>query len=719
MRIFLLLFGSLAVAVALPVQDWVPVESLVAPPGERNPLLGDILPIQGRVIQEDPKPVVQVKPAELNPVQQNQLVKSKSLVEDVPVLKIIEETEERESVMNEPRGQVQAPLNMMEEHLPAEEPVEELEPVQSLQEVAELNPNRLEEDPMIQQEPEKEETFVEDEENFLQEEASKEGEELMMGLEPEDTLAEDDRLIIQEEELLDAVAPPIMELDAVPEPREVNQRSPNEFLEEPVMELEPKKEEVFVEDGENFLQEEASKEGEELEMGLEPQEALAEEERNILQEEELLDAEEAPVMEPHEVYHRNANEFLEEPVKGLEPEEEQTFVEDDDENFLQEEASKEGEELEMGLEPQEALAEEERNILQEEELLDAEEAPVMEPHEVYHRNANEFLEEPVMELEPDKEETFVEDDYENFLQEEASKEGEELEMGLEPQEALAEEERNILQEEELLDAVEPPLMELDAVPEPHEVHQRNPNEFIEEPAMELQPEETFVEDEDNFMQEEALMENPEAALYPALEYELSQDKLLMQHQIQQRTKEAESNMIENLPSEKELMMPDQDNLDEPLMNQNARQKREDSEMEPADGDPSSNRWRSCNGVISNGKCYVFFSGPKKAPDAEFFCQNNFQNGHLASVTSRYLHNQMMGLMDRNGGRRRTWIGGLRYLDTGRWIWLDGAQWGYADWLPGEPNNTAGVENCVEILSNGKFNDMPCWDLRAFICSYPY
>uniref|UniRef100_A0A8B9LLY1 C-type lectin domain-containing protein n=1 Tax=Astyanax mexicanus TaxID=7994 RepID=A0A8B9LLY1_ASTMX len=638
MRIFLLLFGSLAVAVALPVQDWVPVESLVAPPGERNPLLGDILPIQGRVIQEDPKPVVQVKPAELNPVQQNQLVKSKSLVEDVPVLKIIEETEERESVMNEPRSQVQAPLNMMEEHLPAEEPVEELEPVQSLQEVAELNPNRLEEDPMIQQEPEKEETFVEDEENFLQEEASKEGEELMMGLEPEDTLAEDDRLIIQEEELLDAVAPPIMELDAVPEPREVNQRSPNEFLEEPVMELEPKKEEVFVEDGENFLQEEASKEGEKLE---------------------------------------------------------------------------------MGLEPQEALAEEERNILQEEELLDAEEAPVMEPHEVYHRNANEFLEEPVMELEPDKEETFVEDDDENFLQEEASKEGEELEMGLEPQEALAEEERNILQEEELLDAVEPPLMELDAVPEPHEVHQRNPNEFIEEPAMELQPEETFVEDEDNFMQEEALMENPEAALYPALEYEPSQDELLMQHQIQQRTKEAESNMIENLPSEKELMMPDQDNLDEPLMNQNARQKREDSEMEPADGDPSSNRWRSCNGVISNGKCYVFFSGPKKAPDAEFFCQNNFQNGHLASVTSRYLHNQMMGLMDRNGGRRRTWIGGLRYLDTGRWIWLDGAQWGYADWLPGEPNNTAGVENCVEILSNGKFNDMPCWDLRAFICSYPY
>lgn len=652
-----MLFGSLAVAVALPVQDWIPVESLVAPVGERNPLLGDVLPVQGRVVQEDPKPVVQVKPVELNPAQQKQLVKSKSIMEDVPVLKIIEETEERGSVMNEPRGQVHAPLNMMEEHLPAEEPVEELEPVQSVQEVAELNPDRLEEEPVIQQEPENEETFVGDEENFLQEEASKEGEELMMGLKPEDSLAEDDRMIVQEEELLDAVAPPIMELDAVPEPHEVNQRSPNEFLEEPVMELEPKKEEVFVED---------------------------------------------------------------------------------EENFLQEEAPKEGEELEMGLEPQEALAEEERNILQEEELLDAVEAPVMEPHEVYHRNTNEVFEEPVMELEPDKEETFVEDDDDdNFLQEEAFKESEELEMGMEPQEALAEEERNLLQEEELLDAVEPPLIKLDAVPEPHEVHQRNPNEFMVEPVMVSQPEGTFIEDEDNFMQEEALMKTQEeaerppmqvfsklepeyhTALDPALEYEPSQDELLMQHQIQQRTKKAESHMIENLPSEKELMMPDQADLDEPLMNQNARQKREDGEIEPADVDPSSNRWRSCNGVITNGKCYVFFGGPKKAADAEFFCQNNFQNGHLASVTSRYIHNQMMGLMDRNGGRRRTWIGGLRYLDTGRWIWLDGAHWGYADWLPGEPNNTAGVENCVEILSNGKFNDMPCWDLRAFICSYPY
>lgn len=38
--------------------------------------------------------------------------------------------------------------------------------------------------------------------------------------------------------------------------------------------------------------------------------------------------------------------------------------------------------------------------------------------------------------------------------------------------------------------------------------------------------------------------------------------------------------------------------------------------------------------------------------------------------------------------------------TGRFIWLDGAHWSYEDWLPGEPNYTAGVENCLELLALG-------------------
>ncbi|XP_072542262.1 uncharacterized protein [Salminus brasiliensis] len=566
---------------------------------------------------------------------------------------------EGEHVMDKPSGQAEVPtgqvksypLNVMvskeaEETLADKEPVIEPEPVLKSQEF-ERNPKESLEEPVVEQEPQQEETFVEEEKNGLQED------ELMEG-------------------------------------------------EEPVMETEP--DETFVEDEENVVHEVASMEGEEPVMGLKPEETLETEDRNIVQEEALLDAAEAPVMdldpilETQEVHQMNPNELVEEPVVELEPEE--TFVEDEG-NVMQEETSMEGEEPEMELEPEETFVENEGNILQEKASMEGEE--------------------PGMETEP--EETFVEDEG-NVLQVEGSMEGEEPVRALKPEEVGV---RNFMQEEELMNAAEAPVIELDPILETQEVHQLNANKLVEEPVLELEPEETFVEDEGNALQEEALMDEPEGAEGPAmpefeviepeyqsardpmLEYEPLQEALLMQNRLHQVKDSAESKKI----------MADQSYLGRSLMNKNAAEEREFSDAEPSDSDSSNYRWRTCSGVVIDGKCYVFFRGPKKAPDAQFFCQDNFPSGHLASVTSSYIHSHMMGLMDRNGGRTRTWIGGLRYLDTGRFIWLDGARWHYADWLPGEPNNTAGVENCVELLSNGKFNDMPCWDLRAFICSYPF
>ncbi|XP_034418247.1 eosinophil granule major basic protein 2-like [Cyclopterus lumpus] len=128
----------------------------------------------------------------------------------------------------------------------------------------------------------------------------------------------------------------------------------------------------------------------------------------------------------------------------------------------------------------------------------------------------------------------------------------------------------------------------------------------------------------------------------------------------------------------------------------------------------------CPGVILEGKCYQFFKEPKAAADAEFFCQEHFAGGHLASITSQHIHREVMDMMLRhNGALTRSWIGGLRYLKTGRFIWLDGSHWSYADWLSGEPNNTADVEDCVGVLArgDGKFNGFACWQHQAFVCSY--
>lgn len=41
---------------------------------------------------------------------------------------------------------------------------------------------------------------------------------------------------------------------------------------------------------------------------------------------------------------------------------------------------------------------------------------------------------------------------------------------------------------------------------------------------------------------------------------------------------------------------------------------------------------------------------------------------------------------------------VMFSQTDRFIWLDGAQWKYADWSPGKPNNGVGLENCVALLS---------------------
>lgn len=42
---------------------------------------------------------------------------------------------------------------------------------------------------------------------------------------------------------------------------------------------------------------------------------------------------------------------------------------------------------------------------------------------------------------------------------------------------------------------------------------------------------------------------------------------------------------------------------------------------------------------------------------------------------------------------------------------------YSNWAPGEPNNNGGAENCVEIFTNGKWNDKACGEERLVVCEF--
>ncbi|XP_024118451.2 collectin-11 [Oryzias melastigma] len=136
---------------------------------------------------------------------------------------------------------------------------------------------------------------------------------------------------------------------------------------------------------------------------------------------------------------------------------------------------------------------------------------------------------------------------------------------------------------------------------------------------------------------------------------------------------------------------------EPLVVQEPRGVDLEEEEEP-EKNPQTER-RFCAGVVLDSKCYQFFRGPEIYKDAEYFCQGNFPGGHLASISSPSIHREVLKLiLDQNGSYTRVWIGGYR-LDRNHFIWMDESSWSYADWLSGEPNDTSGVEDCLEMLGS--------------------
>ncbi|XP_054585141.1 pulmonary surfactant-associated protein D [Eptesicus fuscus] len=54
---------------------------------------------------------------------------------------------------------------------------------------------------------------------------------------------------------------------------------------------------------------------------------------------------------------------------------------------------------------------------------------------------------------------------------------------------------------------------------------------------------------------------------------------------------------------------------------------------------------------------------------------------------------------------------------GKFIYPGGEPLGYSNWNPGEPNNKGGNEDCVEIFTKGKWNDIPCEEKRLVICEF--
>ncbi|CAJ0943776.1 unnamed protein product, partial [Mesorhabditis belari] len=101
-------------------------------------------------------------------------------------------------------------------------------------------------------------------------------------------------------------------------------------------------------------------------------------------------------------------------------------------------------------------------------------------------------------------------------------------------------------------------------------------------------------------------------------------------------------------------------------------------------------------------------------------------GELASIHSAE-ENQLINSLTTTGKNltagAMTLIGGQRTgPNPGDWRWVDNSAWDYTSWISIGPNNYAGVQNCIQVLSSNIVNP-PAWyevgnwdDLE---CSYLY
>jgi Lectin C-type domain len=86
------------------------------------------------------------------------------------------------------------------------------------------------------------------------------------------------------------------------------------------------------------------------------------------------------------------------------------------------------------------------------------------------------------------------------------------------------------------------------------------------------------------------------------------------------------------------------------------------------------------------------------------------DGTLAIITNASEQDWVISTFSSRVNHNGLWIGLHRTKLGGPFVWVTGASTNYSDWGTGEPNNSGGIENCVQLQNEpsdtGKWNDMP-------------
>ena len=105
------------------------------------------------------------------------------------------------------------------------------------------------------------------------------------------------------------------------------------------------------------------------------------------------------------------------------------------------------------------------------------------------------------------------------------------------------------------------------------------------------------------------------------------------------------------------------------------------------------------------KSFTYYDGPKSWEDARNECQS--RGGNLATIHSQAEND---AAHDSLCGSKRAYIGLHDRSVEGAFEWVDGSDFNFANWAPGEPNSYGGTEeDCVgfHVYGGEQWNDFSC------------
>ena len=123
-----------------------------------------------------------------------------------------------------------------------------------------------------------------------------------------------------------------------------------------------------------------------------------------------------------------------------------------------------------------------------------------------------------------------------------------------------------------------------------------------------------------------------------------------------------------------------------------------------------------DGQAVGEKIFKTAGAVKSYSDADQLCRE--AKGQLASPRSSTENEAVTQLV--RAKNKHAYLSMNDISKEGKFTYPTGGSLDYSNWAPGEPNNRAkdeGPENCLEIYSDGNWNDIECREERLVICEF--